>query len=294
MATRLVVDLDEGGLRRWPLDAEALEDLRWYLEDYLTAPYGVYEDRGARIEARLPGWGGDVFETVLPPGPARDAYARARDGGEVELVLRSSSPDLLGLPWELMADPTSGAPLALEPGGLSRSLATVSDDAATIPVAQGRLRVLMVICRPAGSRDVGYRMIARPLLERLETARGTVELVVLRPPALDALRAELAAAVKAGTPYQVVHFDGHGVFLGVGTDSGGEGALVFEGARGGPQYVPARKIAEELRKGQVPVAVLNACQSGAVGKGASSWTTRSSRVAQASPSGSSGCSAGSC
>lgn len=266
MATRLVVDLDEGGLRRWPLDAEALEDLRWYLEDYLTAPYGVYEDRGARIAARLPGWGGDVFEAVLPLGPARDAYARGRDGGELELVLSSSSPDLLGLPWELMADPSSAAPLALEAGGLSRSLATVSDDAATIPVAQGRLRVLMVICRPAGSRDVGYRMIARPLLERLETVRGTVELVVLRPPTLDALRAELAAAIDAGTPYQVVHFDGHGVFLGAGTSSGGEGALVFEGTRGGPQYVPARTIAAALRDGQVPVAVLNACQSGAVGK----------------------------
>ncbi len=24
----------------WPLDAAALEDLRWYLEDYLLAPYG--------------------------------------------------------------------------------------------------------------------------------------------------------------------------------------------------------------------------------------------------------------
>ena len=25
----------------WPLDGEALEDLRWYLEDYLLAPFGV-------------------------------------------------------------------------------------------------------------------------------------------------------------------------------------------------------------------------------------------------------------
>ena len=33
----------------WPLTAEELEDLRWYLEDYLRAPFGVYEDRGPRI-----------------------------------------------------------------------------------------------------------------------------------------------------------------------------------------------------------------------------------------------------
>ena len=25
----------------WPLDGDALEDLRWYLEDYLRAPFGV-------------------------------------------------------------------------------------------------------------------------------------------------------------------------------------------------------------------------------------------------------------
>jgi hypothetical protein len=25
----------------WPLDSGALEDLRWYLEDYLRSPFGV-------------------------------------------------------------------------------------------------------------------------------------------------------------------------------------------------------------------------------------------------------------
>ena len=28
----------------WPLAADALEDLRWYLEDYLQAPFGVWEE----------------------------------------------------------------------------------------------------------------------------------------------------------------------------------------------------------------------------------------------------------
>jgi hypothetical protein len=30
----------------WPLDGDALEDLRWYLEDYLLAPYGVWQEQG--------------------------------------------------------------------------------------------------------------------------------------------------------------------------------------------------------------------------------------------------------
>jgi hypothetical protein len=60
VADRLLVDLDAGGQvtvglwpeaglpetvsrapLAWPLGAEALEDLRWYLEDYLRAPFGV-------------------------------------------------------------------------------------------------------------------------------------------------------------------------------------------------------------------------------------------------------------
>ena len=78
-------------------------------------------------------------------------------------------------------------PLALDLAGMSRSL-PIPETAETVPVPGGRLRVLMVISRPAGRRDVGYRMIARPLLERLEAVRGQVDLVVLRPPTLEGLR----------------------------------------------------------------------------------------------------------
>jgi hypothetical protein len=60
MTDRLVVDLDAMPLT-WPLDEDALEDLRWYLEDYLTAPFGVYGDRGSAVEARLADWGRAVY-----------------------------------------------------------------------------------------------------------------------------------------------------------------------------------------------------------------------------------------
>jgi hypothetical protein len=77
----------------WPLEAEALEDLRWYLEDYLIAPFGVYGERGPRVQARLADWGAAVFGAVFGAGPARDAYVklRARQGA-AKLVFRSSSP----------------------------------------------------------------------------------------------------------------------------------------------------------------------------------------------------------
>ena len=62
----------------WPLDRQALEDLRWYLEDYLRVPFGVYEDRGSEIQTNLASWGEAVFGAVFGPGPARDAFMRAQ------------------------------------------------------------------------------------------------------------------------------------------------------------------------------------------------------------------------
>jgi tetratricopeptide (TPR) repeat protein len=74
-----------------------------------------------------------------------------------------------------------------------------------------------------------------------------------------ALAARLRAARDGGEPFAVVHFDGHGVL-------GGEGSLVFERPGGGADYVTADRLAGALVAAEVPVAVLNACQSGAIGK----------------------------
>jgi tetratricopeptide (TPR) repeat protein len=258
----------------WPLDAAALEVLRWYLEDYLLAPFGVWEDRGPAVAGKLAGWGAEVFASVFGPGPARDAYQRARDRG-LEVVFRSADPALLGLPWELMRD--GAGPVALGAGGISRAL-PVAERARTLEVPGGRLRVLMVISRPAGTDDVGYQMVARPLLERLDAVRGQVDLTVLRPPTFDALNQAVRQAAEAGEPFHVVHFDGHGVMPGRTTGGGapgarpgmmsavGEGVLAFERPGGGSDLVRASKLAAALGRGRVPTVVLNACQSGAVGK----------------------------
>ena len=211
----------------------------------------------------------------LGGGAARDAYQRARDRG-LEVLFRSAEPGLLGLPWELMRD--GAGPVALGKGGISRSL-PVADRAGTLEVPGGRLRVLMVISRPGGTEDVGYQMVARPLLHRLEAVRGEVDLTVLRPPTFDALRQAVIEAAAAGEPFHVVHFDGHGAMLGRGMGGGGapdprpgmmsaagEGVLAFERPGGGSNQVGASRVAAVLAQGRVPVAVLNACQSGAVGK----------------------------
>ncbi len=191
----------------------------------------------------------------------------------MQVVFRSGSAEWLALPWELMRDPADGVPLALAVGGMDRSLPS-EDLGATFEVPGGRLRVLMVISRPGGAVDVGFQMIARPLLARLEAVRGNVDLVLLRPPTLDALDAKLAAARVAGEPFQIVHFDGHGILeqgravtaSAMPQDSSMEGKLVFQLPDGNADPVPAAEIARVLAAAQVPVVVLNACQSGSVDK----------------------------
>jgi len=73
----------------------------------------------------------------------------------------------------------------------------LKDAAGTLDVPGGDLRVLMVISRPTGIRDVGYQMVARPLLERLDAVRGQVNLTVLRPPTFDALDQAVRQAAEA-------------------------------------------------------------------------------------------------
>lgn len=295
MVTKLVVHVDENGAARvsrqvpggiatfvgevpaieWPLSEEDLRDLRWYLESYLSAPYAVYQERGERIADSLDGWGRAVFETLFADGPVRDAYVDARAHGPLEVVLQCSSPAALGLPWELMRDPAHPTPLTLDGVAITRSLPQQGIPSA-FEVEGTVLRLLMVISRPAGTQDVAYQMVARPLVRLLGAVQGRVEMHVLRPPTLDALRQELQEAAEAGRPYQVVHFDGHGalhrpaptdeVASGVFRTGGESGVLVFEKPTGGDDPVPIEHVAQVLAAGQVPVVILNACQSGAVGK----------------------------
>ena len=196
-----------------PLTTEELEDLRWYVEDYLRAPYAVWEDRGQAVADRLDAYGHKLFDSLFGPGkPGRDAFVHAEGQGDYELWLCSSDPGFLGLPWELMADPDPGRPepLAFRLAGINRTIGSAQK---AIDVPSGEtLRVLMLIARPYGERDAAYRAVARPLFQKLEAVAGKVEVDLVRPPTLDAMRDALRAAKERREPYHVLHFDGHGAF----------------------------------------------------------------------------------
>jgi len=110
-------------------------------------------------------------------------------------------------------------------------------------------RVLTLIARPLDSRELPDIAEARALAEGLAVVRAPVYLGFARPPTRDQLRARLQEGCD------VFQFDGHG------TARGG-GMLVLENDDGLEAPLPARDLADLLRRCVCPkLLILSACQS---------------------------------
>ncbi|OYD94796.1 hypothetical protein CDG76_15535 [Nostoc sp. 'Peltigera membranacea cyanobiont' 210A] len=243
-----------------PFDEKNAAELRWYLEDYLKFPYGIFPDNAVKIEQKLQHWGQQLFELVFrSTEKAREFFQEATREGldNCELGIISDNAEVLNLPWELLYSPDYQF-LAPSLAGMYRSLSSQGVKAPLPAMPDDQLNILLVIARPYDEQDVGFKTIARPLLAALQPIRQRVNIKVLRPPSLKAFEAELQA--NKGF-YHIVHFDGHGNF-----DSETQGVLVFEDEQGNKQAVSAREIAQYLTDCRVPIFVLNACQSGQVGE----------------------------
>jgi tetratricopeptide (TPR) repeat protein len=257
-----------------PFDVKALAELRWYLEEYLTSPYGLEPERAQRLEGQLQGWGQQLFELAFRGSEkAREFWQEATRArlDQCELSIVSDDAAVLNLPWELLYAPDYQflAPLL---AGMYRSRSNQPVRAPLEGLPQDRLNILVVIARPYGERDVALRTIARPMLEALRPLGERVHLKVLRPPSFEQFERELNEHKGF---YHIVHFDGHGSFdpssVGRQVQMGqgiGQGQLVFEGVDGSPQVIDAARIAQNLANCRVPIFVLNACQSAQEGEGA--------------------------
>jgi len=273
-----------------PLNADDRKELRWYLEEYLNFPYGAERERAKKVEQRMAGWGEELFKRVFikgDPGPdPRSFYQTAVQAGleQCELCITSEDPAFLNIPWELMRDPTPGRGyLAPSLAGLYRQhVAQKIEDFPEMSPDQP-FRILLVIARPYGKRDVALGTVSRPMLEALRPLRPRVQLDMLRPPTFDALVSRLND--QRGY-YNLVHFDGHGVFA---TSSRGhsmqfaamaeKGHLVFEREDGTPHVVNSQSLGEALATCKVPLFVLNACQSAEEGEADSFSSVASQLVA---------------
>jgi hypothetical protein len=100
----------------------------------------------------------------------------------IRVEVATEVEDATALPWELLRDPDTDMPLALQAASFVRVNHTVNQpvDPATDTDAGGSLRVLLVICRPAGRVDVPFRSVASHLVH-LGGGSGRLAVQVLRP-----------------------------------------------------------------------------------------------------------------
>ena len=265
------------------------QNLRWYLEEYLNLPDGPSQKRAEATTAALENWGTSVFDALFDRN-TYDWYDKIRKDHQLEALqvrVISGSPAILAWPWEALCDnrqPGGRTGYFLAPHCCLERTPDPDFTASDPPGETDCLRMLLVISRPFGEWDVGYHAVARAVVDYVRDEGLPVKIDVLRPPTFEHLQETLAQAKTAGTPYHIVHFDGHGGYGAPpqvtghprdGKFQGAEGCLAFEtnpeaGQDVQPNLVGARKLGAVLFECGVSMVALNACQSAMIDENAES------------------------
>ena len=262
-----------------PIEAE---ELSWYLERYHVWPTGVFENRAKNVESQLPEWGNALYRQMADSKEGQKILQKWTKSEKPRSFTVSVNPtgdlsnaaaELLSLPWELLHDSKDFLFQDENPVQIRRKIEGIQTE--EIKIADLPVRILLVSPRPEGFgiSYIDHRISSIPLVEAIENSGGNAELTILTPPTLQALRQELYSASEKGTPYHVVHFDGHGVY-----DSG-QGFLLFEDPNDadkthgrGSELVPAQKIARIMKQFRAPLFFLEACQTAKTDKDPTSST----------------------
>jgi tetratricopeptide (TPR) repeat protein len=270
-----------------PLGPIEAEELRWYLEKYAIWPGGWFRERARRVEANLVTWGQQLHAAALPGAPTAkvlgawariDGHASRRFSVHVDATatLEADAPaadvaaaheaatTLLGLPWELLHDGQRFLFQGAQPTRVRRRLPNT--EVRDVPVLAPPIRILLVTARPddEACSYLDHRASAGPLVEATEALGDLVQVTLLDPPTLPALRAELDRARAGRQPYHVVHFDGHGVYdrrVGLGglCFEDPRDAALLERRRHATVYTP--DLGTLLDEHRIPLVFLEACQT---------------------------------
>ncbi|GLY04187.1 tetratricopeptide repeat protein [Actinoplanes sp. NBRC 101535] len=267
-----------------PWDSIAADDLAWYLQSYYRWPAGVFRRRAEEIQERLPVWGRALHTAALGDPAARaalTAWQTAADGADrrfsvmvdgdlptgsastqAQASAREAATVLLTLPWELLHDERGWLFQGRDAVRVRRRLP--NREVAPARPAALPVRILLVSPRPEHDGRGGrvsyldHRSSARPLVEAVEELGDLARLTVLPQPSYAALEQALGDGDQ-GRPFDVVHFDGHGVY----DRRIGLGGLCFEAATDPSllEVVDADRLAGLVRRHRIPLVFLEACQS---------------------------------
>jgi tetratricopeptide (TPR) repeat protein len=177
---------------------------------------------------------------------------------------KEAATALLALPWELLHDGRAFLFQGARAVRVRRRLP--STKGYHRPLLDPPIRILLVSPRPEDDACgyIDHRVSALPLTDAVEHLGGLVDLDILRPPTLPALRQALTRAREHGRPYHVIHFDGHGVY----DRHKGLGGLCFEDPndlarldRRRHRTVYTDDLGPLLQDHRIPLVFLEACQT---------------------------------
>jgi tetratricopeptide (TPR) repeat protein len=275
------VDFDRGpehGIRvSDPFSAGEEAELAWYFEEHLRFPF-TGQVRAGKAAASVRRYGEKLFRQVFESNHKVYAqYSQARtDNLRLEIA---GSPEFHRLHWEALWDPSHAVPLSHQAVVVRQNLRPVERDFKT--EAAPVVRLLLVVSRPEGRNDIAYRTISRPLVEELGRSGLRVQADIVRPGTWEALEKHLGDHPSGY--YHLLHFDGHGKLVaaadleaackadkilyeglaGAADAQERRACLFFEGDQPGkPHAIDAEQLAGLLNTYQIPVVILNACQSG--------------------------------
>lgn len=265
---------------RDPFSKEEEERLEWYFEKHLEFPF-TDQIKAQQAATGITTYGERLFVQVFTADPKLfSAYKTATQEGlntiQIEIV---GQPSFHALHWEALKDPELPDPLVLQTAIVRKNLIQQALHPTISPAPT--INLLIVVARPRGRRDVGYRTISEPLVEALGRTDMPMQIEILRPGTYKALKNHLCEITdKRGVGfYHVIHFDVHGSLLTYDSippwtlrqRSGRQDLRPYEGLRAflsleGEQedqaeLIEAEALAALLLQHQIPIAILNACQS---------------------------------
>ena len=248
-----------------PVTEEDQKDIQWYLEVYAHLYTTDVDDKRAdKIAARLPILGESLLKSVCYNDKAAELFQQFHRQNNVGrlLTISASHPAILSLPWELLRVPQGPYLFHEQPRiSIRRRLANLDDAKKPLAIkAKNRLHLLFVVSRPHGAGFVDPRADPIAVLDALDQTGQIIDVEFLRPATFDNLRARLKDNTKP--PIDILHFDGHGVF----NSEESMGYLLFTDQGSWTKHlVPATGVGFVLGAANIPLVILSACQSAAIG-----------------------------
>src|SRR5260370_14962662 len=196
-----------------PFTKEEDAELEWYFEEHLRFPF-LNQVRAQQAAESITRYGERLFEQVFADRGSYVEYRQCiQNGLDILQIEVMGSPQFHRWHWEALKDPKLPKALVLYGTMVRKNRVPQTLKASVRP--SPTINLLIIVARPFGKRDVGYRTISRPLVETLRQAQVPIQIDIIRPGTYQALDTHLREITSRHgvSYYHVIHFDVHGAVL---------------------------------------------------------------------------------